>query len=205
MRVVSAAGTVLTERPKVTLSRTLSLGSCAIMAARSRAPASPRELPSQNAVSPRSHSGRAGAMKPSSARSAAATLCSATAVIAVLPTRSRPSPLSGAAATSDASHATLSSGLTSVSHTSGMLAASMSQSGVNVRTRLTAPFSRRASTRNSAAGSSAMRPPRLSRMSPLFIDTPPPLSSRHMPPETVESEMVSKQHICRGPATIGTR
>ena len=175
------------------------------MRASRRAPGSPRVLPSQNAVSPRSHSGLAGATKRSSAWSADATLWSATALIAVLPTRSCPSPETGAAATSDASHATLSSGFTSVSHTSGIAVASMSQSGVNVRTRLTAPASSRASTRNSVAGSSATREPVRSRTSPVFIDTPPPLSSRHIPPENDESEMVSKQHIWRGPATIGIR
>ena len=113
--------------------------------------------------------------------------------------------MSGEAATSDASQATLSSGLTSFSQTSGMAVASMSQSGVNVRTRLTPPLSRRASTRNSVAGSSVTREPLRSRTSPVFIDTPPPLSRRHMPPENDESEIVSKQHICRGPATIGMR
>jgi len=46
-------------------------------AAEDRAPASPRALPSQKAVSPRSHSGRVVATKPSSVRSAAGTLCSA--------------------------------------------------------------------------------------------------------------------------------
>ena len=50
-----------------------------------------------------------------------------------------------------------------------------------------------------------MREPRRSRESPVVIETPLPLSSRHMPPEKVESEIVSKQHICRGPATIGMR
>jgi hypothetical protein len=95
--------------------------------------------------------------------------------------------------------------LTSFSQTSGIALASTSQSGVNVRTRLTPPFSSRARTRNSVAASSVTREPFLSRMSPLFIEMPPPLSRRHMPPENDESEIVSKQHICRGPATIGTR
>src|SRR5438105_2618295 len=108
-----------------------------------------------------------------------------------LPTRSRRSPVSGEAATSVVSHATLSSGFTSVSQTIGIPPASTSQSGVKVRRRTTAPPSRRASTRNSVAGSSAMRVPLRSRTSPVLIDTPLPLSRRHMPAENVESEIVS--------------
>ena len=82
--VVSAAGTLLTDRPKVTFSRTLSLGSWAIIRVEQpRARRRRASMPSQNAVSLRSHSGRAGATKLSSARSAAGTLCSAMAVIAV--------------------------------------------------------------------------------------------------------------------------
>ena len=63
-----------------------------------------------------------------------ATLCSATALIAVLPTRSCRSPLSGDVVTSDVSHDDARRpASTSSSQTSGIAAASMSQSGVNVR------------------------------------------------------------------------
>jgi hypothetical protein len=76
---------------------------------------------------------------------------------------------------------------------------------VNVRTRPTAPFSTRARTTNSVGGSSMTRDPRIDE-SPVDIDVPLPLSSRHIPQHALPaSEIVSKQHICRGPATIGTR
>ena len=75
----------------------------------------------------------------------------------------------------------LSSGFTSVSQTTERPAASTSQSGVNVRTRFTAPPSTRASTRNSVAGSSITRDPRTLIESPVFMLTPLPLSSRHVP------------------------
>ena len=134
------------------------------------------------------------------------------AAIAVLPARSCWSPESGAASTIDDSHATLSSGFTSVNQTTVRPAASMSQSGVKVRTRPTVPASSRASTMNSDAGSSAMREPRpFSELPagtelPVLIVTPLPLSRRHTPQQvSARSAIESKQHICRGPATIGTR
>ena len=67
MSAVSADGTLLTDRPKVTFSRTLSLGSCCDHARRAAARRPRRaSMPSQNAVSPRSHSGSSGATNASS-------------------------------------------------------------------------------------------------------------------------------------------
>ncbi len=86
--------------------------------------------------------------------------------------------------TSVVSQATLSSGFTSVSQTIAMPPASTSQSGVKVRMRSIAPPSTRASTRKSVGGSSVMRDPRCTE-SPVDIDTPPPLSSRHTPQQPV--------------------
>ena len=82
-------------------------------------------------------------------------------------------------------HAMLSSGFTSFSQTSGMPAASISQSGVNVRSRITAPDSTRARIRNSVGGSSE------TRESVWLIDTPPPPSRRHWPQQLPADEIVS--------------
>ena len=143
--VVSAAGTLLTDRPKVTFSRTLSLGSCAIMRASSRAPASPRDAAEPErgvAAEPLGPRRRDEALeRPIGGRRVVqrdrADRRLADAIVPLACVRR-------AAATSDDNQATLSSGLTSVSQTSGMPPASMSQSGVNVRSRLTVPFSSRA-------------------------------------------------------------
>ena len=83
----------------------------------------------------------------------------------------------------------LSSGFASLSQTSGIPAASISQSGVNVRSRITAPPSTRASTRNSVGGSSD------TRESDWLIETPLPPSRRHWPQHEPAFEMLSKQHI----------
>jgi hypothetical protein len=88
--------------------------------------------------------------------------------------------VSGAEVATDESHAMLSSGLTSVSHTTTVAPASTSQSGVKVRIRVRARFSNRARIRNSVGDSSAMRDPR-SSASPVVIETPPPPSRRHIP------------------------
>ena len=131
------------------------------------------------------------------------------AAIAVFATRSRRSPASCDAVTSEASQPRLSSTFTSVSQTSVIPPASISQSGVNVRTRVTAPPSSRARMRNSVAGSSTIREPRLLRSSPRVIDTPLPRSSWQTPQQSRSPpfplENVSKQHICRVPAIIGMR
>jgi hypothetical protein len=58
----------------------------------------------------------------------------------------------------------LSSGFTSVSQTIGMLPASTSQSGVNVRMRSTTPRSTRARTRNSSAARGDARTALLNRV-----------------------------------------
>ena len=55
----------------------------------------------------------------------------------------------------DVSHAALSSGFTLSNHVTGSPPASISQSGVAVRSRVNVVPSKRASTENSAAGSSA--------------------------------------------------
>ena len=86
-----------------------------------------------------------------------------------------------------------------------MAPASMSQSGVKVRIRPTAPPSTRAKTMNSVDGSSMTRVPFRDCMSPVFIEMPPPPSSRQRPQHASLSLIVSQQHICRGPATIGRR
>ena len=100
--------------------------------------------------------------------------------------------MSGDARTSVVSHATLSSGVTFCSHTTGMPPESRLQSGVKVRTRETRPASTRVSTMNSVADSSITRSPRCEIESPVFIDTPLPLSRRQLPPDiTVPLVMLS--------------
>ena len=130
---------------------------------------------------------RANPINVSTARSPG---CSDSAVSAGSATRLVHSLSWAVRATSDASHVTLSSGLTSFNQTSVAPLLSRSQSGVNVRTRVTDPFSIRARTRNSVGGSSTMREPR-DGVLPVVIVTPLPPSSRHMPQQAPASAIES--------------
>ena len=157
-------------------------------------PARPRVEPSQNAVSPRSHSGRPGATKLSSARSARRPLCSAIAVSAVLPTRSCRSPLVG----DDGDErreprdavVRLHVGQPDERH-AGRVDVAVGRERPDARDGAALQAREDQELGRAARARCARR--RRSRTSPVFIDTPPPLSRRHMPAPSgpLSSEIVS--------------
>ena len=91
----------------------------------------------------------------------------------------------------------LSAAATFSNQTTGMALPSMSQSGVNVRIRVMARFSKRARIMTSPGGSSAMREPRVSMAADCVMVTPPPLSRRHIPQQSFAAAIESLQHIWR--------